>query len=267
MTRTVRCASRPTFATLLSVVGLDVLLNRGYKADCFSIVERPPYLRKTKHSKNGEETSAFSYVVVKRGPRPSATAGGPTDILGTKSLPLSPARSPPTILQPVKQSHGSSDSELFAIPSSEQHIDLPEVSLAETSAEMRADAYSWPRLVAPPLKRSGHVVLDACCPSGWSSSISSATLTENHVPGKIERFTIPKSQGKQAYSDARKSTWGDAFPHLSKHGSAVREKGNRKSSQAFPDTTAAADMGMSESEVEELRRLFEFEGEGGTNGK
>lgn len=31
------------------------------------------------------------------------------------------------------------------------------------------------------------------------------------------RLTIPKSQGKQAFYDARKSAWGDMFPHPSKN--------------------------------------------------
>lgn len=31
------------------------------------------------------------------------------------------------------------------------------------------------------------------------------------------RLTIPRSQGKQAYYDARKSDWGDIFPHSSKN--------------------------------------------------
>jgi len=31
------------------------------------------------------------------------------------------------------------------------------------------------------------------------------------------RMTIPKSQGKQAYYDARKSSWGDLFPHPPKN--------------------------------------------------
>lgn len=31
------------------------------------------------------------------------------------------------------------------------------------------------------------------------------------------RLTIPKSQGKQVYYDARKSAWGDIFPHSSKN--------------------------------------------------
>lgn len=31
------------------------------------------------------------------------------------------------------------------------------------------------------------------------------------------RLTIPKSQGKQAFYDGRKSSWGDIFPHPSKN--------------------------------------------------
>jgi len=31
------------------------------------------------------------------------------------------------------------------------------------------------------------------------------------------RITIPKSQGKQAFYDARKSSWGDIFPHAPKN--------------------------------------------------
>ena len=31
------------------------------------------------------------------------------------------------------------------------------------------------------------------------------------------RLTIPKSQGKQAFYDARKSSWGDIFPHPPKN--------------------------------------------------
>ena len=28
------------------------------------------------------------------------------------------------------------------------------------------EAFEWPRLVFPPLKRSGHIILDACAPQG-----------------------------------------------------------------------------------------------------
>ncbi|KAK2766509.1 37S ribosomal protein S22 [Emmonsiellopsis sp. PD_33] len=51
-----------------------------------------------------------------------------------------------------------------------------------------------PRLILPPIKSSGHIILDMCTPSG-----------------KIERWTVAKSFSKQAYRDARKSAWGDLW--------------------------------------------------------
>ncbi|TLS21847.1 uncharacterized protein PpBr36_09279 [Pyricularia pennisetigena] len=53
---------------------------------------------------------------------------------------------------------------------------------------------SLPRNILPPLKRTGHVVMDVCTPDG-----------------NIERWTVPKSHGKQAYHDARKARWGDLW--------------------------------------------------------
>lgn len=50
-----------------------------------------------------------------------------------------------------------------------------ETSLAEEEIEeevdmagLRDQAYSWPRLIAPPIKRSGHVIMDTCHSSGMS---------------------------------------------------------------------------------------------------
>ncbi|KAI9822198.1 MAG: 37S ribosomal protein S22 [Phylliscum demangeonii] len=54
---------------------------------------------------------------------------------------------------------------------------------------------SLPRAILPPLKRSGHVILDVCTPAG-----------------QLERWTVPRSFGKEAYRDARKSRWGDLWP-------------------------------------------------------
>ena len=42
----------------------------------------------------------------------------------------------------------------------------------DLSPALRPEAYAWPRLVAPPLKRSGHVVMDACCPNGERISLA-----------------------------------------------------------------------------------------------
>lgn len=36
--------------------------------------------------------------------------------------------------------------------------------------------------------------------------------------GELQRHTIPKSQGRQEYYDARKTAWGDSFPHAPKNG-------------------------------------------------
>ena len=53
---------------------------------------------------------------------------------------------------------------------------------------------SLPRTVLPPLKRRGHTILDLCTPSGT-----------------LERWTVPRSFSKQAFRDARKSSWGDLW--------------------------------------------------------
>ena len=40
----------------------------------------------------------------------------------------------------------------------------------EEESMMRDEAYKWPRVVAPPMKRAGHVILDTCFPDGQSHS-------------------------------------------------------------------------------------------------
>ncbi|CAB5374075.1 unnamed protein product [Rhizophagus irregularis] len=67
---------------------------------------------------------------------------------------------------------------------------------SDNKRDLTVEAYHWSRLVMPPMKRSAHVVLDYCSKTGY-----------------IERGIIPKSQGKVPYRDARKSIWGDLFPH------------------------------------------------------
>lgn len=53
---------------------------------------------------------------------------------------------------------------------------------------------SLPRAILPPLKRRGHVILDLCTPSGT-----------------LERWTVARSFSRQAFRDARKSSWGDLW--------------------------------------------------------
>jgi hypothetical protein len=90
--------------------------------------------------------------------------------------------------------------------------DVPE-ELVLYDREKRQAAYSWPRLVAPPLKNPGHIILDVCSPM---------SVREPQEPS-LERLTITKSQGKQAYYDARKSSWGDLWPFGSRKPGVKRE--------------------------------------------
>ncbi|KAI8902088.1 mitochondrial small ribosomal subunit Rsm22-domain-containing protein [Globomyces pollinis-pini] len=62
--------------------------------------------------------------------------------------------------------------------------------------QLQERSYHWPRLILPPLKRPKHAVLDICSPEGlW------------------QRTTISKSHPNPLYSHARKSFWGDLWPH------------------------------------------------------
>jgi ribosomal protein RSM22 (predicted rRNA methylase) len=61
-------------------------------------------------------------------------------------------------------------------------------------AEQPPHPLSLPRTMMHPLKRQRHVTIDVCTPAGT-----------------FERWTIPKSYGRQAYHDARKARWGDLW--------------------------------------------------------
>ncbi|SPO20485.1 uncharacterized protein UTRI_00882_B [Ustilago trichophora] len=263
----------------------------------------PTFLRRTKHSDKGEENVGYSYVVVRRGTRPSLLAeaqrrvSGQDEVLETvqhlsaeasktktgildmlrnakkasaerrmlqevdpnaaltsptpqnasreggedemsddqameellKLLPeamqaeftqssasseqltpeqmdsiLSSLRS--TLSPPIRSSTSDVQQELdlAAAADESEEISVP-ASTFESELAMRLESYSWPRLIKSPLKKGGHVTLDACCASG-----------------NIERFTISKASGKQAYQDARKSKWGDLFPHAPRGRSVVK---------------------------------------------
>lgn len=135
-------------------------------------IERPKFLKDTKHTSKHEEDAKYSYVVIRRGQR---------------------APSPLTF----ENSHfeGESDDQ-------------------NRQQSFRSAALEWPRIILPPHKCKGHVIFDVCDASG-----------------DIKRMTIPRSQGKQDYYDARKSFWGDSWPHGSKKPGLVKSlegrNGNR----------------------------------------
>lgn len=91
---------------------------------------------------------------------------------------------------------------------------------AKTTLEL-----SLPRSVLTPLKRRGHVILDVCTPSGT-----------------LERWTVPKSFSKQAFRDARKSSWGDLWPLGAKTRVLRTVKGRKKRDGDVGEETVRADM-------------------------
>ncbi|KNF03869.1 hypothetical protein PSTG_02959 [Puccinia striiformis f. sp. tritici PST-78] len=134
-------------------------------------IDRPKFLKDTKHTTKPEEDAKYSYVIIRRGQRPSPPTATTTSDSAT---------------------HFSSSGEIMLGSEGEK-------STENGGSSSTGAALEWPRIILPPHKSKGHVVFDVCA-----------------ISGEIERFTVPKSQGKQAYYDARKSFWGDSWPHGSK---------------------------------------------------
>ncbi|KAF8347029.1 mitochondrial small ribosomal subunit Rsm22-domain-containing protein [Amanita rubescens] len=174
-------------------------------------IQRPDFVRRTKHSKIGHEDVEYSYVVIRRGARPPAatTQAGRIGEVGRRVLHQAALKN-----MPIKELSLHDDSAEPSPVDSENRTesalstDLVMQDQKELEATLRQEAFGWTRLIFPPLKPSGHIILDGCT-----------------AEGKIMRMTIPRSQGKQPYYDARKSSWGDLFPHQPKNPAQERHLG------------------------------------------
>ncbi|KAF8665511.1 hypothetical protein AX16_000525 [Volvariella volvacea WC 439] len=167
-------------------------------------LQRPSFIRKTKHSGVGHEDVEYSYVVIRRGSRPQSafTTLGRLGEVGIRALAKEAEASVP-VKELRLHDEGASHSPVEAaeaIPTTKESLDTKAITTDGLDEALRQESYQWPRLVFPPLKKSGHIILDSCT-----------------AEGKIMRMTIPKSQGKQPFYDARKSSWGDLFPHPPKN--------------------------------------------------
>lgn len=74
-------------------------------------------------------------------------------------------------------------------------------------SESELNQSEWPRILGAPLKRHGHVTMDLCASSGH-----------------LERIVVAKSHGKDLYMDARKSHWGDLWPHPPAGSVVIRDR-------------------------------------------
>ncbi|KAI6250835.1 hypothetical protein HI914_01048 [Erysiphe necator] len=130
---------------------------------------RPPFLQKLLNAKaRNHEDLKFSYIVFRRGIDERKNF---IDLLTGEEAT-------------IQSFEGYEDHD---IPESHQGEDY-------VKTNVKFNTLSLPRIILPPLKRHGHVILDVCTPSS-----------------RIERWTIPKSFSKAAYRDARKSKWGDLW--------------------------------------------------------
>jgi ribosomal protein RSM22 (predicted rRNA methylase) len=177
----------------------------------------PDFVRRTKHTGMSHEDVTYSYVAIRRGPRPlpTSTQVGRIGGVGQDAINKQLAFHQMKELEPYSDQI-KNDAEPVHTP------DMMEVGTLESPEELqtvlRQEAYSWPRLIFPPLKRSGHIIIDGCTPEGTKHVVFQCVpFMIDANAGKIMRMTIPKSQGKQAYYDARKSAWGDIFPHEPKN--------------------------------------------------
>lgn len=220
-------------------------------------LQRPSFVRLTKHVKRGEEDVGYSYVVIQRGERsrlPFAMGRlhgregavarwaeearmakeeeGPWVIYENDMDRVSTVLNDGEITQDVEavalERLNREDLSPTSFPpdkkdpcSTSSFSESDNLSMNENlETTLREESYSWPRINFTPLKRNGHVIIDACTPEGRCIYLIFrllSFLSTFLLIGMIMRMTYPRSQGKQIYYDARKSSWGDIFPHAPKH--------------------------------------------------
>ena len=125
----------------------------------------------------GHENMSYSYVVIRRGPRPPAatTKTGRVGDVGKRELAKQVEDSTSPVHLSLDRDHHEADVGRDRTPTestglSEVHS-ANDIGGAELSASLRHEAYSWPRLVFPPIKRSGHIILDGCTAEGESMDV------------------------------------------------------------------------------------------------
>ena len=97
--------------------------------------------------------------------------------------------------------------------------------VAEPAAVLAARVASggWSRLIRPPRKRNGHVVLDFCSAvppaADYLGSAAGGTLGEGGVGGALVRQVVSRAAarrdagGAAPYRLSRRLRWGDLWPH------------------------------------------------------
>jgi hypothetical protein len=131
-------------------------------------MERPPFVRRTKHSGVGHEDIGYAYVVIRRGTRPNIPdiKVGRLGAVGKRQMMLEGVKRPLVELELDDGDPETPPEPAVAGTFPEKTLELHDPNPVEIDSLLEAEAFHWPRLVFPPLKKSGHVVMDVCAPSG-----------------------------------------------------------------------------------------------------
>jgi ribosomal protein RSM22 (predicted rRNA methylase) len=142
-------------------------------------MQRPAFIRHTKHSGVGHEDVGYSYVVVRRGKRPVYSANqavlGRVGAIGHDANKAQMEKEQKKVIRELEVHVEGEEMEsavmTLAGSSAEESRSKTETITPESEGDdlseaLRLESYAWPRLIFPPLKRSGHIILDVCAPSG-----------------------------------------------------------------------------------------------------
>lgn len=126
-------------------------------------------MRLTKHSGLGHEDMGYSYVVIRRGTRPVSrgTQLGRIGDVGRWELEKAAQKHTPKkelLLHNEGEQPASSIEDEFS--TSSDGTVAASGSSEDLEEALRLEAFHWPRLVFPPLKNAGHIIIDACTAEG-----------------------------------------------------------------------------------------------------
>lgn len=150
----------------------------------------PDFLKKTKHSKIPYENSYYSYVVIKKGKRPSKpqefvkAAPPPSIEVAEETLQedeqVSVGREAsnsglelvyPDQLNEEERARLPNAGDTLSLETERQQVERKyraEQEDMELQEHIRQSSYHWRRIIYSPMKASGHVTMDACTPTGTS---------------------------------------------------------------------------------------------------
>jgi len=130
----------------------------------------------------------FSFVALRRGLRPASLTAAAVGAARATAAAL--AGKTDTLSSLLEEADEDEDDSPSVVGPSETAI----------SAAIAAAAAGWSRVLRPPRKAKGHVVLQLCTPSG---ELTERVVAASHV----------SILGSASYRLARKARWGDAWPH------------------------------------------------------